>query len=576
MENQELTRIRDLVRAGDPRGAEAAYLALQIPDDDADGLALRGIFALGRGQLGPARILLEQSLAAGPTVDAALNLAATAWAARDRRGAGQALATALDLAPESDEVLQLHRRIAPVGSLPESPRAANGGPAIRPTIWFCQPRSLLCDGFTPARQPLGGTESAMIFLAAALARRGHPVRVYCNCPAPGWFDGVEYCRWERARPDALRAAPDVLVAVRDWTLIGRNRWAPLQVFWTGDAADQPFARGLGEPADRSGIDLIAFQSAWQETGYQAAFGIPPWRCLRTRLGFAPFLQAEPDAARRPRRLIYTSTPFRGLDLLLDWFPQIRARCPDAELRVCSSMRVYGVEEAADRARFGALYDRARQPGVTLLGSLPQPELAAELRQARVLAYPNHWEETFCIAVVEAQAAGCTVVTSSLGALPETVGDGGMCLPGDPRTDPEFRRRFIEEVVAVLADDEQALRRQARARNRARGGYSWEAIALEWENWCSTALAGDLPEVQRLATHAGSGRSSLACRILEKEGLPGPIDALAASALRRVLAGRGDGGNTPGRGDFSQVARAFGPFRRLPEFDQWAAGANPLP
>jgi len=56
---------------------------------------------------------------------------------------------------------------------------------------------------------------------------------------------------------------------------------------------------------------------------------------------------------------------------------------------------------------GNLLDGAvavEQSRVELVGSLPQPTLAQELASCRLLAYPNHWPETFCIAAIEAQAA----------------------------------------------------------------------------------------------------------------------------------------------------------------------------
>ena len=37
------------------------------------------------------------------------------------------------------------------------------------------------DGRTPFERSLGGSESAVVFMARELARRGHRVRVFCNC-----------------------------------------------------------------------------------------------------------------------------------------------------------------------------------------------------------------------------------------------------------------------------------------------------------------------------------------------------------------------------------------------------------
>jgi glycosyltransferase involved in cell wall biosynthesis len=562
MDSRTLALVRDRLRQGHVASAEELFQTVVADQDadDADVLACRGLFELVRGRVEAAGAFFRRSFDIAPTLDASLNLCAIAASAGEMPTALVAMAAALRLAPESPSVLGRQRALFPPERIP---RPTAGTDTL--DIWFCQPRSLPCDASTPRTSPLGGTESAALYLADALARRGHHVRVYNNCPAPGDFDGVAYRRWEDARADAVLDPPHVLVAIRDWALIGSNRYAPLQVFWTGDAADQPFARGLEQPEARRAIDLFVFQSAWQEAGFRA-LGVPPWRCLRERYGFAPFVHPAPSL--RPRRLVYASTPFRGLDLLLDWFPLIRARCPDAELRVCSSMRVYAVPEEEDRARFGALYARARQPGVTFLGSLPQPALAAELSAARVLAYPNHWPETCCVAAIEALAAGCPVLTSSLGALPETVGEGGICLSGDPRSD-SFRDRFVDEAVALLTDDERWSGLSALASRRAHGRYRYEAIAEGWEQLCARALSGESPILERVAAHMAAGRASLVDRLLEKEPRPASVPAETWESLRQLARWltRPAGFQPP---DFRVLAAAVGPLRRLSAFDRWAA------
>ena len=64
----------------------------------------------------------------------------------------------------------------------------------------------------------------------------------------------------------------------------------------------------------------------------------------------------------------------------------------------------------------------KEPGVNYIGSLPQKELAQELKKNTFLIYPTNTEETFCLSIAEAMAAGCLVIANDKGAIKEITGD----------------------------------------------------------------------------------------------------------------------------------------------------------
>jgi glycosyltransferase involved in cell wall biosynthesis len=124
--------------------------------------------------------------------------------------------------------------------------------------------------------------------------------------------------------------------------------------------------------------------------------------------------------------------------------------------------------------------------VELVGPVPQPELAQRLRRAALLAYPNTVPETFCIAVREALAAGCLVVSSALGALPETAAGLARLVPmASGRA--TYLDGFVAEAVAALeqlAEEESAglesqLRRQV---DQVTATSAWPALARRWSAW----------------------------------------------------------------------------------------------
>jgi glycosyltransferase involved in cell wall biosynthesis len=185
------------------------------------------------------------------------------------------------------------------------------------------------------------------------------------------------------------------------------------------------------------------------------------------------------------------------------FPYIRAAMPLTTLRVYSSMKVYQIDSDQDEANFGELYRRCREiEGIEYIGSLPQPELAQELRSVTALAYPNTFAETCCIAVTEAMASGCIVISSELGALPQTGAEFAHLIPVNDDW-PQYAKRFIAEVVYNLqthSPDEtsRAERRLEQQVSYVNQHHTWSARVLEW-----VALLEELSEVRSERVPSGA-------------------------------------------------------------------------
>jgi glycosyltransferase involved in cell wall biosynthesis len=220
------------------------------------------------------------------------------------------------------------------------------------------------------------------------------------------------------------------------------------------------------------VDRFLAVSRFQRDRFVERYDLPRERFLVTRNG----VDAEryrPWAPRVPGRLVYLSTPFRGLAVLLAAFPLIRAALPGATLDVWSGMAAYDQPDEPFRPLYG---QAAATAGVTRHQPVPQAALIPALRSAELMVYPATFSETSCIAAMMAIAAGVPVVASDRAGLPETVGDCGVLVPGDGRRDPGYAARFAATVVALLRDEER--RHALRVRCAARD-LDWEPVVSSW-------------------------------------------------------------------------------------------------
>lgn len=335
------------------------------------------------------------------------------------------------------------------------------------------------NGDTPERRALGGSETACVQMARALAARGHQVRVYCRCSRPGSYRGVDYFHLNDLVSHAGSERWDVVVISRDLALLDLPLQAGLRVLWNHDLLEEP-----GELAQRlDRVDLCLVLSQYHARRFTARLPeCAPFQAVtRNGLDLELISQAAQGAMPTPGRLAYVSRPERGLKLLLEeiW-PALRARRPDLELNICGYQVDRSLLEPRLRAEYAAidaLVDTS--PGVRALGSLAKGDYYRFLATCQALIYPCTFPEISCLSVLEAQALGRPVITSDSYALSESVLAPEFRVPGRPGS-PEYVHDFIARALELLEPGGPAAALAAEAARRIHHTYGWSAVAAQWE------------------------------------------------------------------------------------------------
>jgi glycosyltransferase involved in cell wall biosynthesis len=136
-------------------------------------------------------------------------------------------------------------------------------------------------------------------------------------------------------------------------------------------------------------------------------------------------------------------PRKGLPDLLEAFDAVHARFPEA--------RLYVVGGGPFRERYEELA-RARRSAAAISFLGPQPNPIPFMRNADIFVLPSHAEPAGLV-LSEAREAGCAVIASNVGGIPEMLerGEAGLLVP--PR-DPAA----LAQALSALLSDPAELRK----------------------------------------------------------------------------------------------------------------------
>jgi len=203
------------------------------------------------------------------------------------------------------------------------------------------------------------------------------------------------------------------------------------ILWIKNSYDQPNLQGWFQNKDNhKKYDWYVFNSHWTFEKYRYFFKIPEDRCtvIKNAVDYDELIPKTDFSPSDKLKMCYISTPWRGLEVVLSAMEKIKD--PNITLDVYSSTIIYGqsFKDQNDKT-YEHLWEKAKGlPNVNYMGYCPHKDLVTKLKDYHVNCFPSIWEETFCISAMESLAAGQLLITTDLGAIPETCAEFPIYIP----------------------------------------------------------------------------------------------------------------------------------------------------
>lgn len=254
------------------------------------------------------------------------------------------------------------------------------------------------------------------------------------------------------------------------------------ILWLHDLWADPEAKHLSDPESRKRFAKLVFVSNWQLSTYNMGLGVPYAESTVLRNAIDPIAVDWKEKPDDVINLIYHTTPHRGLDIVYAAVEKLAEIYGDKiHLDVFSSFKAYGWEERDQP--YLELFDNIRNhPQMTYHGFQPNSTVREYLSKAHIFAYPSTWQETSCIAAIEAMSAGCDVVCSNLAALPETTGHWADMYNFNEDIQ-QHANIFVNRLYGAIERrrDDNTQKKLVLQKNWVDNYYNWDLRAAEWTN-----------------------------------------------------------------------------------------------
>lgn len=354
------------------------------------------------------------------------------------------------------------------------------------------------DGSTPSKRALGGSESAVVFIARELVKLGIDVDVFNRCSemdtkANKEFDGVRY--WNISGMPLRSEFYSAIIVSRTCKpfISGELPVGGKHILWMHDT----FCEGddqLESLVVQGKIDEVWTLSDWHTTyisqcthGHRRMMEVLKRKIWVTRNGVNIYKDVD-IKDKSYNTFIFNAAVNKGMETLLnDVWPRLKALIPEGKLTVIGGKYPLGYEDEQAK-KLNALHAaHSGKNDVCFTGLLKQKDIANHLANAGFMLYPQSFPETFGISTVESLAYGTPVISGRFGAMEETAIDDACYLmdyPVDSNVLYTFDReshlnKFVNDAYTAWSN-KYLWQQKANAALKVREVCGWDKVALQWK------------------------------------------------------------------------------------------------
>jgi len=264
----------------------------------------------------------------------------------------------------------------------------------------------------------------------------------------------------------------------------------INILWQKNSWDQGnLINWFKDKSNHNKYDWYVFNSNWNFEQFTKKFELPTEKCLVIKNGIEN-IKPIPTIYKKgePIKIIHHCTPWRGLSVLLGAMQLVKNTL--ITLDVYSSTEVYGKAFYDHNDHYyHDLYNQAKKlPNVNYIGYKPNEYIKEHLKDYRLFVYPSIWEETSCISLLEAMAAGLYCVTTNYGALYETGAEFPMYIPysNDYRS---LAKKFAVsiEMAALSLEDLNITEHLKMQKKFVNHFYDWKIKGNAWNRFLKGAI-----------------------------------------------------------------------------------------